>query len=150
LDANLLHVGVLKRQTPLFAMLVGAALLTAGCGSGDHLRTEVLRATNPVTAGIYVRITGPPGAVSYVGQRLNSGDTWKQVRFSENAVIEGEFLPPSVREQKLCSSTHVIQTVDAPQLQKWLGKRLEIAIYGPKTSAIYCAVLGYGLYLGSS
>jgi hypothetical protein len=61
---------------------------------------------------------------------------------------KGIFMPPSIREQKLCAATHVIQPGDASQLQKWQGRKLAITIYGNKESALFCAVLGPGLYFG--
>jgi len=60
------------------------------------------------------------------------------------------YLPPRIKERKLCASTHVIQTYDAPQLQEWRGKTLEITIYGQKTSQIYCSVLTGNLYVEAS
>jgi len=119
----------------------------AGCGSG-HPRTEVLRSANPVTSDIYVRITGPGGAVSYVGRRFMSGGAFSRLRFREDTP-KGQFLPPGVRDRKLCSSTHVIRDSDAPALQRWRGRTLEITVYGIKVSAIYCAVLGPNIYAGT-
>jgi hypothetical protein len=60
------------------------------------------------------------------------------------------FVPPRVRERKLCASTHVIRADDAPQLQKWRGRTLAITIYGQQSSRIFCAVLGGDLYLEPS
>jgi hypothetical protein len=136
------------RRGILTTVLAAVTLAVAGCGS-SHPRTEVLRSANRVTAGIYIRITGPGGAVNYIAQRFISGDAFDRFNFHKTH-REDVFLPPGVQERKLCGSTHVIQPVDAPQLQKWRGRRLAITIYGSKTSAIYCAVLGYGLYLGPS
>lgn len=133
----------------LAAVLVTVTLAAVGCGS-SHPRTEVLKGTNPVPTDIYLRITGPGGAVYYIAQRFTRGGLFKGFRFHETATDEGAFLPPRVRELKLCGSTHVIQTYDAPQLQKWRGKTLAITIYGEKTSRIFCAVLTRHLYLGAS
>jgi hypothetical protein len=121
---------------------------SAGCGS-SHPRTEVLRSTLPPTSDIYLRITGPGGAVSYIGRRFESGGTFSKFRFRD-AHREGLFLPLGVRQRKLCASTHVIRRGDAPQLQKWRGRTLEITIYGKKISVIFCAVLTSSLYLGDS
>jgi hypothetical protein len=121
----------------------------AGCG-GSHPRTAVLRGTNPLLSDIYLRITGPGGAVYYIAQRFRRGGGFKGFRFRKTAGSERVFLPPSVRERKLCASTHIIRADDAPQLQKWRGKTLEITIYGEKTSGIYCSVLTGNLYLGPS
>ncbi|HKO26375.1 MAG TPA: hypothetical protein VJU80_02875 [Solirubrobacteraceae bacterium] len=124
-----------------------ATLVMAGCG-GSHPRTEVLRSANPLTSDIYVRITGPGGAVSYVGRRFMSGGEFSRLRFSKE-LREGPFLPPRVRDRKLCSSTHVIRSSDAPALQGWRGRTLEITVYGNKISAIYCAALGPNIYAGT-
>ncbi|HJU36682.1 MAG TPA: hypothetical protein VJ716_04610 [Gaiellaceae bacterium] len=136
------------RRVLLAVVLALVSLALAGCG-GSHPRTEVLRATNPVLADIYVRITGPGGAVSYVAHRFRSGGAFDRFSFHE-ADNHGLFLPPRVRERKLCASTHEIRLGDALQLQKWRGRTLAITIYGRKSSRIYCSVLGYGLYLPSS
>jgi len=99
---------------------------------------------------IYLRITGPGGAVHYIAQRFRGAGEFKGFTFHTSADREGAFLPPGVRERKLCASTHVIQAYDAPRLQKWRGRTLAISIYGQKTSRIYCAVLTGNLYLGPS
>ena len=126
-------------------LLIAAFPLTVcGCGS-SHPRTEVLRSANPLTSDIYLRITGPGGAVSYVTKRLAGGG------FSKFSFVKeprrGLFLSPRVRDRKLCASTHLIRSGDDPDLQKWRGKTLEISVYGSKTSDIFCAVLGPWLYL---
>ncbi|HEY3551729.1 MAG TPA: hypothetical protein VGK69_11830 [Gaiellaceae bacterium] len=108
----------------------------------------MLRSANPLTSDIYVRITGPGGAVSYVARRFMSGGEFSRFRFSKEP-REGPFLPPRVRDRKLCSSTHVIRDSDAPALQRWRRRTLEITVYGIKVSAIYCAALGPNIYAGS-
>jgi hypothetical protein len=133
----------------LAAVLTTVTLAVTGCGS-SHPRTEVLRGTNPLLSDVYLRITGPGGAVYYIAQRFRGGGAFKGFRFQKSAGSEGVFLPPRVRERKLCASTHVIQTYDAPQLQKWRGRTLAISIYGQKTSRIFCSVLTGNLYLGAS
>src|SRR6185437_7556809 len=80
------------RPAALAAVLTAGTLAMAGCGSG-HPRTEVLRSANPVTSDIYVRITGPGGAVSYVGRRFMSGGAFSRLRFREDTP-KGQFLPP--------------------------------------------------------
>jgi hypothetical protein len=129
----------------LAAAAVGVFLALRSSGAPKP-RTEVLRSESPLT-DIWVRITGPGGAVSYVGNRFLTGGAFTKFTFRK-APAKGLFLPPVVRGQKLCASTHVIQPGDAPQLQEWQGRRVAITIYGNRTSALYCAVLGYGLYLG--
>lgn len=133
------------------ALLLIAALPLAICGCGSsHPRTEVLRGANPVPSDIYLRVTGPGGAAYYIAQRLRGSAEFNGFSFHKTAGTEGAFLPPPVRERKLCASTHVIQAYDAPQLQKWRGRTLAITIYGEKTSRIYCAILTGNLYLGAS
>lgn len=129
----------------LAAAAVAATFLVFDSSGTANPRTEVLRSTSPLS-GIWVRITGPGGAVDYVGSRFLTGGAFR--RFTLRKAPQGSFMPPPIRNQKLCGATHVIQPGDASQLQKWQGKKLAISIYGEKASAIYCAVLGYGLYLG--
>jgi hypothetical protein len=136
------------RRGVLAAFLAAASLAIAGCGS-SHPRTVVLRSAVPATSDIWVRITGPGGAVSYIARRFRSGGAFSGFSFTD-ASREGVFLPPGVRDRKLCASTHIIRQADAPELQKWRWNKLAITIYGRKVSAIFCAVLGADLYLGSS
>lgn len=131
----------------LIAAVVAGVFLALNSSHTANPRTEVLRSASPLS-NIWVRITGPGGAVGYVGDRFLNGGAFSRFTFRK-APARGLFLPPPVREQKLCGATHVIQPGDAPQLQKWRGRKLAVTIYGTKTSAMYCAVLGYGLYLGS-
>jgi hypothetical protein len=133
------HKGVLA------AVLATSIVVLVGCGS-SHPRTQVLKSALPGVSDIYVRITGPGGAVSYVARRFRTGDAFSRLSFKD-ASREGSFLPPDVRDRKLCSSTHIIRSGDAPELQKWRGRTLEVTIYGRKISAIYCAVLGSEIYL---
>jgi hypothetical protein len=124
-----------------------ATVILVSCG-GSYPRTEVLRSANPLTSDIYVRITGPGGAVRYIGQRLMTGG-FAKFNFSD-ARREGLFLPPRVRDRKLCASVHTIRDGDARELQKWDGRKLAITVYGKKIAAIFCAALGSAIYLGSS
>src|SRR5436305_2599112 len=146
------------RAEPRFsprAVRVGLIVLVAAAAAGAFLafhasrstnpRTEVLRAASPLS-DIWIRITGPGGAVSYVGHRFLTEGLVSRVTLRK-APTKGFLLPTALREQKLCAATHLIQPGDAPELQKWKGRKVEITIYGKKTSALYCAVLGYGLYL---
>ena len=135
------------RRAVLAAALVSLTLAVAACGSSQP-RTEVLRSASPFTSDIYLRITGPGGAVSYIAQEL-SGGAFSRYRFNE-APRPGLFLPPHVRDRKLCSSTHTIRSEDAPDLQKWHGRTLAITVYGNRTSSIFCAALGPGLYLAGA
>ena len=67
-----------------------------------------------------------------------------------DASRERLFLPPRVRDRKLCGSVHTIRDGDARELQKWDGRKLAITVYGKKRiSAIFCAALGSAIYLGS-
>jgi hypothetical protein len=130
----------------LAAVLTSLTLAVAACGS-SHPRTEVLRSASPFTSDIYLRITGPGEAVSYIAQELTGG-AFRRYRFNE-APRPGLFLPPNVRARKLCSSTHTIRSGDAPELQKWRGRTVAISVYGNRNSSIFCAALGPGLYLGA-
>jgi hypothetical protein len=133
----------------LAAVLSTLVIPLAGC-ERSHPRTEVLRSTSPPTSDIYLRITGPGGAVSYMGQRFTSRGIFARYSFTEARRDVGVFLPPRVRERKLCAATHVIRDGDAPELQQWRGRKLEITVYGDRDSATFCAVLGPALYLGNS
>lgn len=135
------------RVMVLAAVLASLTLAAAGCGSG-HPRTEVLRSASPFTSDIYLRITGPGGAVNYIAQQLTGG-AFSKYKFN-TARRPGLFLPPHVRDRKLCSSTHTIRSEDAPELQKWHGRTLEITVYGKRDSSIFCAALNPGLYVGAS
>lgn len=132
----------------LAASVTAVAVVMAGCG-GTYARTEVLRSANPRTSDIYLRITGPGGAVHYVAGRFRRA-AFDRFNFHETTRSEKVFLPPRIEERKLCGSTHVIKRYDAPQLQEWRGKTLAISIYGRKDSQIYCAVLTGNLYLAAS
>ena len=135
-------------RVPTVVVLLAAGLATAGCGSIQP-RTEVLRSSIPLTSDIYVRITGPGGAVSYVGRQFMTSGTFDRFSFRRENSKAGLFLPPRVRGRKLCASTHIISPLDASELQKWRGRTLEVSVYGRKTSTIFCSVLGSALYGGS-
>ena len=126
-------------------VVLAASLVTAGCGSSQP-RTEVLRSSIPLTSDIYVRITGPGGAVSYVGRQFMTSGTFDRFSFQREKREAGLFLPPRVRGRKLCASTHIISPLDASELQNWRGRTLEVSVYGRKTSTIFCSVLGSALY----
>lgn len=137
------------RRIAVLFFVAALPLSICGCGGSGHLpRTEVLRSENPLTSDIYLRITGPGEAVSYIGQRLRGG-AFKKFRFSEPR-RPGLFLPPRVRDRKLCSSIHTIRSGDAPALQKWRGRKLATTVYGNKASSMFCAALNPRLYLGGS
>jgi hypothetical protein len=154
LDLSRIPEGVWSLRSRLAGMgrvaltAVLATVILVSCG-GSYPRTEVLRSANPLTSDVYVRITGPGGAVSYIGRRLMTGG-FAKFNFSK-ARREGLFLPPRVRERKLCGSVHTIRAGDARELQKWDGKKLAITVYGKKKiSAIFCAALGSAIYLESA
>jgi hypothetical protein len=136
------------RRGVLAAVLAAVILAMAGCGS-SHPRTEVLRSANPLTSDIYVRITGPGGAVSYTGQRFITYGEFSKYNLRKDR-RGGLFVPPRILDRKLCASTHVIRRADAPELQRWRGRTLAVTVYGKKSSAIFCAVLGRGIYRGGS
>jgi hypothetical protein len=149
-DAVVVRQGRLPgaRRVRTGVVLLVMMLSVAACGS-SYPRTEVFRSTNPLTSDLYIRITGPGGAVGYVGQRFRNSRLFDSYSF-RHAPNEGVFLPPRIRDRKLCAATHIIRRGDAPQLQKWRGRTLAISVYGKKSSAIFCAVLGSVLYLGES
>jgi hypothetical protein len=131
------------RRIVVLLLIAALPLAICGCG-GSQPRTQVLRSANPLTSDIYLRITGPGGAVSYLAQRLMTG-AFSKFSFTKDR-RPGLFLPPRVRDRKLCSSTHTIQWWDSPELQKWRGRKLTTSVYGKKISAIYCAIFGPSLY----
>jgi len=134
------------RRGVLAAVLTTVILVMTGCG-GNHPRIELLRSANPLSSDISVRITGPGGAVSYVGQRFITRAAFS--KYSLRKAPRGRFfVPHRILDRKLCASTHIIGSGDAPDLQKWRGRTLEITVYGKKSSVIFCAVLGPGLYQG--
>jgi hypothetical protein len=148
--SSLVRARVLRPCRPVLATVLATVVL-AGCGS-THPRTEVLRSANPLTSDIYLRITGPGGAVNYIRQRFMTGGSFGKFRFDAagragRSRKGGPFLPPRLRDRKLCASTHTIQPGDAPDLQKWRGRTLAITVYGKKISTIFCAVLTSDLYL---
>src|SRR5579864_6536322 len=121
-----------RRIASLAAVLTAVALTATACG-GNNSRSEVLRlrSANPVTSDLYVRIAGPAGAVNYVAQGLMRG------AFSKAAV--GPFVPPNLHGRQACSLEHTIDSVDAPKLQEWRGKKMTIAVYGTSSyAAAYC------------
>lgn len=103
----------------------------------------------PLTSDIYLRITGPGGAVSYLAQRFKAARDFRDINFAKDPA-RGPFLPPRVRDRKLCASTHRIRVGDAPELQKWRGRTLAITVYGDRVSRVFCAALGPWLYLSGS
>jgi hypothetical protein len=152
--SSLVFARVSLRPARLVLAAVLATVILGGCGS-SHPRTQVLRSANPLTSDIYLRITGPGGAVNYIRQRFMTGGGFGKFRFNpadkaERSGSTGLFLPPRLRDQKLCASTHVIRPGDAPGLQKWRGRTLAVTVYGKKISAIFCAVLTSDLYLAGT
>ena len=124
----------------LAALLTGLMLMACACGS-NGTRTEVLRlrSANPVTSDLYVRMRGPAGAVSFIAKGLITGG------FSKGA--EGFFLPPRLRQQKVCSFSHTISYADAPDLQAWRGRKMTITVYGNSSyAATYCRGIRAGIY----
>lgn len=130
----------------LAAVLTGVCGTMTGCG-GSHPRTELLSSANPRSPKIYVRITGPGGAVNYAGDRFITYGGFSRYSLRKDP-RGGFFVPPRILDRKLCASTHIIRPGDAPQLQKWRGRTLAITVYGAKTSTLFCAALGPGLYQG--
>jgi hypothetical protein len=140
------RLGIAQRTLPA-AVLVAAILTLTGCGS-SHPRTQVLRSANPLTSDMYIRVTGPGGAVSYVTEKIMSGGLSRYSLRKEGR--KGFFVPPRITDRKICASTHTIRSSDAPALQAWRGRTIEITVYGGKSSMFYCAGLGPGIYRGGS
>jgi hypothetical protein len=117
--------------TGLAVVLATVALSASACGGGGGPRAELLRSANPLTSDLYLRIKGPPGAVSQIAEGATTG------AFSRYHV--GAFVPPKVRRHKACSFTHTIDVADAPNLQKWRGKKATLIVYGNSAYATtYC------------
>jgi hypothetical protein len=124
----------------LAAVLTALLLSVSACGS-NGMKTEVLRlkSANPLTSDLYVRMSGPTGAVGVIAKGLITGG------FNNNA--EGSFLPPGSRQQKACSFSHIIDYADAPNLQPWRGRKMTITVYGNRSyAATYCHGIGAGIY----
>ena len=129
------------RPIAALAVVLATVMLAAcACGSGNRTKAELLRSANPLTSDLYLRVKGPAGAVSYITQGAITG-AFSRFR-------EGFFVPPRVRNRKACSFTHIIGVADAPDLQKWRGKKTSITVYGNSSyAAIYC--LGIAATLAS-
>lgn len=131
------------RRTILAAISATVILALSACG-GSGSRTEVvrLRSANPLTSDLYVRIKGPAGAVAYLARRLTTG------AFQEDRI--GVFAPPARHHGRrpICSFTHAINAFDAPDLQRWRGKKVKLTVYG--VAGIFCRALGAGIYQAAS
>lgn len=127
----------MQRIAALLVITTLAIGASACGGSGNKPKLEVLRSANPLTADLYVRITGPTGVVNYIVGRLTTGT------FTKYGL--GIFLPPHVRRhhrQKVCSITHTIGRTDSPSVQAWRGKTARITVFGGGTSsAIFCQIV---------
>jgi hypothetical protein len=131
-------------QVRVLLVVAGFALALCGCGAANAPRREVLRSANPLTANVYLRITGPPGVVKYIADRLRTGAFVKYGR--------GAFLPPRVRHHRreaICSITHTIERADNPSLQTWRGRKARVDVYGDESSAIFCQIFPLVLARGS-
>ena len=128
-------MGMARTSRPFVVAGVLTALLfvASACG-GINRKTEVLRlrSANPLTSDLYVRIRGPGGAVSYLEEGLARG------AFGSTET-QGFFVPPGLRRKEACSFSHTIDSLDAPQLQDWRGKKMKVTVYGNSTYATtYC------------
>lgn len=130
------------RRMILAAVCATVIFIAAGCGSASHTEVVRLRSANPLTSNLYVRIKGPAGAVSYIAQRL-SGAAFEEAE-------TGVFAPPSrlYGRRPICSFTHTISSLDAPNIQRWQGKKVTLNVYG--AAGIFCRALGSAIYQGSS
>jgi hypothetical protein len=132
-----------SRRSVAAVVLTALALTTAACASSST-KIEVLRlrSANPLTSDLYVRISGPAGAVNYLAHGLTAG------AFSTGA--GGSFVPPTVRRRKACSFSHTIGYGDAASLQAWRGRKIRIAVFGNRSyAATYCQGIGPAFTSGS-
>jgi hypothetical protein len=131
------------RRTILVAVCTTMIFAVAACG-GSASKTEVLRlrSADPLTSDLYVRIKGPSGAVGYIAQRLRTA------AFLEDPI--GVFAPPSRLHGRrpICSFTHTITPLDAPDLQRWRGKTVRLTVYG--VAGTFCRGFGSGVYQAGS
>jgi hypothetical protein len=118
------------------------ALTVAACGAANSSKTEILRlrSANPLTSNIYVKVIGPAGAVNYVVDRM------KAAAFKTDEV--GVFLPPSESSRPHCSFAHAIRSGDAPDLQRWRGEKVRLAVYG--SAGLFCHLLRSSIYLAGT
>jgi hypothetical protein len=124
-------------------VVLAAVLLTASsCGASDKPTEQLLRSNFPL---LYVQIKGPAGAVNKIANSIETGAFTKiRTRPVPPYRKDGSFVPPQIRRHRVCLRAETIQTVDSPQLQPWLGKKITFIVYGNKSraSAIYCGLLG--------
>ena len=118
------------RWTILAAFCATLILNASACG-GNSSRTEVLRLKSAPPSFTFVTIKGPAGAVKYIERWLRPGT------FKEDAA--GVFAPPPRYPRPRCSFTHTISATDAPDLQRWRGRKVTISIYD--SAWPYCQTL---------
>jgi hypothetical protein len=130
-----------RTRAALAGVLLTIAVAACGCGAaGGKTIVLELRSANPLTSDLYVRITGPAGAVRYLARGLTAGALGEQAG--------GAFVPPDVRRRRACALSHRISVLDAPSLQAWRGRKVTLAIYGDEAyAAVYCRGLVAGIYL---
>lgn len=141
-QANRLEMG---RMTVLL-VVVAVALAMSGCGGGNEPKREVLRSANPLSADVYVLISGPAGVVDYIAGHLGAGNFAKYGH--------GVFLPPRVRRhrrQKVCSIAQTISKADSLSLRAWRGRTARVEVFGDSKSseAIFCKIIPFVLAQGS-
>jgi hypothetical protein len=134
------------RRIASLLIVAGLVFAICGCGGGNEPKREVLRSASPLSADLYVRVSGPAGVVDYIADRLSTGGFATYGR--------GVFLPPRVRRhrrQKVCSITHTVDGADSPSVQAWRGKKARVDVYGDDTSseAIFCKIIPLILAHGS-
>jgi hypothetical protein len=114
---------------------IGLVLAASACGGGTKVEAVRLRSANPLTQDLFVRVEGPAGAVKYLSQALTTG------AFRKDQI--GFFIPPPRHHPRaLCSFTHTISAEDVPNLQRWIGKRIRLAVYGQTSYAgTFCRAL---------
>jgi hypothetical protein len=124
-----------QRRTAAAAAAIGLVLAASACGDGTKVEVVRLRSANPLTQDLFVRVEGPAGAVKYLSQALTTGAFRKDQ--------SGFFIPPPRHHRTaLCSFTHTISAEDVPNLQRWIGKRIRLAVYGETSYAgTFCRAL---------
>jgi hypothetical protein len=130
---------------PLVQVLAAVMLTTSGCGNSNEPTKQLLRSNIPLTSDLYVQIKGPEGAVSKIANAIETGAFTKIKTGAVPPYGEGgSFVPPRLRQHRVCLFAQTIQPVDSPQLQAWRGKKITFTVYGAKSSSsvIYCRLIG--------
>lgn len=132
--------GGLAKRMCLTVFAAACVILTfSACGGGDGSKTEVVRLKSAPPIA-FLKIEGPAGAVGYITDRLAAA------AFAKDQV--GVVAPPAHYPRPRCSFTHTISSSDAPDLRRWRGKKVRIAVYD--SAGPFCQVLKSYIYRTSS